>query len=388
MFAKRTQWELTTNRFTQAVERRRASGRELLDLSVANPTECGFHYPSGNMLAALGDARGLRYEPDPRGMRSAREAVAAYYAERGARLSADDLILTTSTSEAYGFLFRLLCEPGDDVLVPAPSYPLFEFLASIHDVRLRHYPLFYDHGWHLDGHALRQVAGERTRAVVVVNPNNPTGSYVRAEELRELNALCTEKKIALLADEVFLDYALEGGARPSLAGNDAALTFTLSGLSKLAAMPQMKVAWLAASGPAGVKSEALERLAVISDTFLSMNAPIQAAVPRLLESGSALRRQLRQRISANLGELDEQLAGQNAIGRLQIEGGWYTILRVPAVSSDEDLAIRLLEQTGVLVHPGHFYDFPADGYLVLSLITPADVFREGLLRLLASAGQE
>jgi aspartate/methionine/tyrosine aminotransferase len=382
VFAKRTQWELATNRFTQAVDRRRGSGGELLDLSASNPTQCGFTYPEEEILAALSDARALQYAPDPHGMRSAREAVAAYYGEHGARVSPDDLILTTGTSEAYAFVFRLLCEPGDEVLVPAPSYPLFEFLATIQDVRLRSYPLFYDHGWHIDVHALRRESSGRTRAVMVVNPNNPTGSYIKPAELRDLNAFCVERGLAIVADEVFLDYPADGVARPSFAANNAAPTFTLSGLSKLSALPQMKVAWMAVSGPEVLKRAAMKRLEVIADTFLSMNAPIQLATPRLLEMGAGIRLQLQQRVAANLRELDSQLAQQKMIARLQIEGGWYAVVRVPAVRSDEELAIALLEREGVLTHPGHFYDFPREGHLVVSLITKAEELREGLRRVL------
>ena len=387
MFAKRTQWELATNRFTQAVERRRASGRELLDLSASNPTDCGFLYPEQAILSALADVRALRYAPDPRGLRGARDAVAAYYAQHGAQVSPEDVILTTSTSEAYAFIFRLLCEPGDEVLVPAPSYPLFEFLATIQDVRLRSYPVFYDHGWHVDVHALRQAVSERTRVVMVVNPNNPTGSYLKSAELRDLNALCAERTMTIVADEVFLDYPLDGMARPSLAANEAALTFTLGGLSKLAALPQMKVAWMVVSGPEELKRASMERLEVIADTFLSMNAPIQLAVPRLMELGVEVRRQLQERIAANLRELDGQLTQQKTIARLEIEGGWYAVLRVPVVGSDEELAIRLLDE-GVLVHPGHFYDFQREGVLVVSLIARDEEFRAGVRRMVEAIGDE
>jgi alanine-synthesizing transaminase len=387
VFAKRTQWELATNRFTQAVERRRASGRELLDLSASNPTDCGFLYPEQAILSALADVRALRYAPDPRGLRGARDAVAAYYAQHGAQVSPEDVILTTSTSEAYAFIFRLLCEPGDEVLVPAPSYPLFEFLATIQDVRLRSYPVFYDHGWHVDVHALRQAVSERTRVVMVVNPNNPTGSYLKSAELRDLNALCAERTMTIVADEVFLDYPLDGMARPSLAANEAALTFTLGGLSKLAALPQMKVAWMVVSGPEELKRASMERLEVIADTFLSMNAPIQLAVPRLMELGVEVRRQLQERIAANLRELDGQLTQQKTIARLEIEGGWYAVLRVPVVGSDEELAIRLLDE-GVLVHPGHFYDFQREGVLVVSLIARDEEFRAGVRRMVEAIGDE
>jgi aspartate/methionine/tyrosine aminotransferase len=387
VFAKRTQWELATNRFTQAVERRRASGRELLDLSASNPTDCGFLYPEQAILSALADVRALRYAPDPRGLRGARDAVAAYYAQHGAQVSPEDVILTTSTSEAYAFIFRLLCEPGDEVLVPAPSYPLFEFLATIQDVRLRSYPVFYDHGWHVDVHALRQAVSERTHVVMVVNPNNPTGSYLKSAELRDLNALCAERTMTIVADEVFLDYPLDGMARPSLAANEAALTFTLGGLSKLAALPQMKVAWMVVSGQEELKRASMERLEVIADTFLSMNAPIQLAVPRLMELGVEVRRQLQERIAANLRELDGQLTQQKTIARLEIEGGWYAVLRVPVVGSDEELAIRLLDE-GVLVHPGHFYDFQREGVLVVSLIARDEEFRAGVRRMVEAIGDE
>jgi aspartate/methionine/tyrosine aminotransferase len=320
-------------------------------------------------------------------LRGARDAVAAYYAQHGAQVSPEDVILTTSTSEAYAFIFRLLCEPGDEVLVPAPSYPLFEFLATIQDVRLRSYPVFYDHGWHVDVHALRQAVSERTRVVMVVNPNNPTGSYLKSAELRDLNALCAERTMTIVADEVFLDYPLDGMARPSLAANEAALTFTLGGLSKLAALPQMKVAWMVVSGPEELKRASMERLEVIADTFLSMNAPIQLAVPRLMELGVEVRRQLQERIAANLRELDGQLTQQKTIARLEIDGGWYAVLRVPVVGSDEELAIRLLDE-GVLVHPGHFYDFQREGVLVVSLIARDEEFRAGVRRMVEAIGDE
>jgi aspartate/methionine/tyrosine aminotransferase len=386
MFAKRTQWNLAGNRFSRAIEEHRKSKKELLDLSASNPTVIGLKRDASCILQALGDARALGYHPDPRGMRAAREAVAAYYRQREAATSAvdpDKIILTTSTSEGYSFVFRLLCDAADEILVPQPSYPLFEFLADLEDIRLVPYTLFYDHGWYIDLSSVRSAAGARSRAIIVVHPNNPTGSYVRAAELDALNGLCAEKNLALIADEVFFDYTHAPVPPVSFAHNEGALTFTLSGISKISCLPQMKLAWMIGSGPEEMVHDALVRLEVIADTYLSMNAPIQLAAPVFLEERHAVQPQLRARIRANLGELDAQIARYPMVARLEVEAGWYAILRVPAVRSDEELAIQLLERHSVLVHPGHFYDFPAEGYLIVSLITPEPEFREGIRRVVA-----
>lgn len=386
LFARRTNWNLTTNAYTRAVEEHLRQGRELLDLTASNPTTIGLHYEQDQILQALAKAEALTYEPSPRGLLSAREAIVRYYAERAAEISAEDLILTTSTSEGYSFLFRLLCEPGDAVLVPAPSYPLFDFLADLQDVKLVPYELVYDHGWQMDFYSLQQAAqkAHNCKAILVVHPNNPTGSFVKADEAAELARLCAGNKFGIIADEVFLDYSLQGSGSFSFvsptAPNDA-LTFTLSGLSKIAGLPQMKVAWIAVSGPDDLRREALNRLEVIADTYLSMNAPVQWAIPEMLEQRSGIQRQLMARIQVNLAELDRQLAIQKLCTRLEVEGGWYVTLRVPVTGSDEELAIGLLRRTGVLVQPGHFYDFAGDGYLVLSLITTEGIFRDGIQRL-------
>jgi aspartate/methionine/tyrosine aminotransferase len=292
------------------------------------------------------------------------------------------LILTTSTSEGYSFVLRLLCNPGDELLVPKPSYPLFEFLADLQDVKLVPYPLIYDHGWQMDFPSLRKAVNARTRGVVVVHPNNPTGSFVHQHEQEFLNQFCHEHSLALIADEVFLDYAHDRSPRQSFAANQEALTFTLSGVSKISALPQMKVAWIVTSGSQSEVTAALARLEVIADTYLSMNAPIQWATPVLLEQHKEIQRQLRDRILANLAELDRQLTAQQTCHRLSVEGGWYAVLRVPVTQTDEELAIDLLQRKSVLVHPGHFYDFPNDGYLVLSLITNTAEFAEGMRRVL------
>jgi aspartate/methionine/tyrosine aminotransferase len=383
MFSKRTDWKLTPNRFTQAQAELRAAGREVLDLSLSNPTRAGLHYEEA-ILQALSAREAMDYDPQPKGLLSARQAVARYYrdAHESFEVDPESVILTTSTSEGYSYVFRLLCNTDDEILVPKPSYPLFEFLADLHDVKLVSYPLLYDQGWQIDFPSLYKAVNHRTRAVVVVHPNNPTGSYVRPTEVEDLNRFCAEYGLALIVDEVFLDYAHDGAARASLVANSAALTFTLSGLSKIAGLPQMKVAWIVTSGPVEKKQEALARLEVIADTYLSMNAPLQLAVPVLLEQRKSIQPLLLDRVRANLQELDRQLERQKACERLSVEGGWYVVLRVPALQSDEDLAIDLLRKVAVLVHPGHFYDFSSDGYLVLSLITPAKDFREGVGRIL------
>jgi alanine-synthesizing transaminase len=380
MFSHRTAWKLTPNRFTAAQREMAAAGREVLDLTVSNPARAGLHYDAESILNSLANPQAMDYDPQPKGLRSAREAVAAYYREQHGELDIDpgSLVLTTSTSEGYSYVFRLLCNPDDEILVPKPSYPLFEFLADLQDVKLAPYPLLYDHGWQIDFPSLYQAVNHRTRAVVVVHPNNPTGSYVSSAERNTLNSFCREHNLALIVDEVFLDYAHDGARRPTFATNQEALTFTLSGLSKISGLPQMKLAWLAASGPADKVSAALDRLEVIADTYLSVNAPIQLAAPVLLAQRKSIQPLLLDRLRMNLEELDRQLTGQKACRQLQVDGGWYAVLRVPATQSDEDLAIAILRKASVLVHPGHFYDFPNDGYLVVSLITPPEDFRRGM----------
>jgi alanine-synthesizing transaminase len=383
MFAKRTEWNLSTNRFSEALASYRASKRPLLDLSISNPTECGFQYDSRSVMRALCNPLALGYHADPAGMAIARQAVAEYYAARGQQVALDDIILTTSTSEAYSFVFRLLCNPGEELLVPVPSYPLFDFLADIQDIRMTPYPLVYDHGWQIDFHGLTQAITERTRGIIVVHPNNPTGHFVRASEMESLAQLCSARQMALIADEVFLDFSLQPEHPISFSGNAGALTFTLSGLSKIAGLPQMKLAWLITSGPEQQKRQALARLEVIADTYLSMNAPIQLAAPSFFQQRYSFQQQVVARVRKNLAELGQQIAGQKHCSRLKVEGGWYAVLRVPVTRSDEELAIELLNYQGVLVHPGHFYDFPQDGYLVVSLITPEQDFAEGVRRVLS-----
>ena len=387
MFSQRTNWRLSPNALSRAIEQARASGQHILDLTVSNPTEAGVRPDPEIVLAALANPEAMHYDPQPRGLLGARQAVCRYYREsHEIDLDPERLILTTSTSEAYSYVFRLLCNPGDEILVPKPSYPLFEFLADLADVKLVPYPLLYDHGWQIDLDSLYNAATVRSRAVILVHPNNPTGSFVAATETAALNAFCGDRSLALIVDEVFLDYSHNGVSRRSFVRNADALTFTLSGVSKISALPQMKLAWVATSGLEEMVSEAGARLEIIADTYLSMNAPVQLAAPVLLDQRQQIQPILLDRLRVNLAELDGQLAGRPSCARLQVEGGWYVVLRVPALGTDEDLAIDLVRKMGVIVHPGHFYDFAGEGHLVLSLITEPEAFREGVARLLQLVG--
>jgi len=387
MFAKRTHWNLTPNRLSEALAAHRAAGKPLIDLTVSNPTECGLVYDTEAILDALRNPEALKYEPNAKGLEPARRAVSEYYAERGAKVGVEDILLTTSTSEAYSYIFRTLCDPGDEILIPSPSYPLFDFLADIQDVKLVRYPLLYDHGWLIDFHALEQAITSRTRGVIVVHPNNPTGHFVKPAEMAKLNAICSAREMVIIADEVFLDFALDAATRPaSFAADPVALTFTLSGLSKISGLPQMKAAWLVVGGPEEMKREASARLEVVADTYLSMSAPVQLAMPAFLKQRHGFQSQLNMRVRRNLAELDRLLAEQKTCNRLELEGGWYAVLRVPATRPDEDLAVELLGMKGIYVHPGHFYEITADGCFVVSLIVPEHSFSKGIKRLLMFFG--
>jgi alanine-synthesizing transaminase len=386
MFASRTNWNLQPNRFAKALEEHRRSGKPLFDLTNSNPTTCGFSYPEERLFAALKDSRALRYEPESQGLRQAREAVADYYRGRpgffGAQAHVDPsrIVLTSSTSEAYNYIFRLLCDVGDEVLVPAPSYPLFEYLADLADIRPAPYPLIYDQGWQIDFPALFAALSPRTKAIMVVHPNNPTGSFVKRHEAEKLAEICARRNLAIIADEVFLDCA-DGADPPStFASGSPALTFTLSGLSKISLLPQMKLGWIVVSGPDELVDAAMQRLDVIGDTYLSPSTPGQLALGEMLSMRGDLQLQMRQRLCSNLKVLDALLQ-QSSVDRLRREGGWYAVLRVPARGSDENLTIELLQNCDVLVQPGHFFDFPHDGFVIVSLIAREAEFQEGARRL-------
>ena len=380
MFSSRLNWSLRPNRLSALLEEKRAAGADVLDLTESNPTRAGFAYPQAEILTALADTDALRYHPSPRGLDSAREAVAGYYRDRGTKILVENILLTASTSEAYAYLFKLLANPGDEILAPRPSYPLFEFLADLESVHIRQYPLRYDGVWHVDFDALEQAITPRTRAIVVVNPNNPTGSFLKRAELDVLDSLAAERGLAILSDEVFRDYAFadEGDRVSTLAGERQALTFSMSGLSKIAGLPQMKLGWIVASGPR--RAEALEALELIADTYLSVSTPVQVALSRLLALSGGIMEQIRQRTASNLARLRETMLG-SAATLLRTEGGWYAVLQVGRSRSEEEWTLKLLGESNILVQPGFFFDFESEAFLVLSLLPEPAKFAEGVSRL-------
>lgn len=378
MFASRLPEAIAPSPLAELIAQARASGDELLDLTESNPTRAGIVYPEAEILAGFQDGRSLVYNPEPFGLLEAREQVATMYG-----VSVDQVVLTASTSESYSWLFKLLCNPGDEVLTPSPSYPLFGLLASLESVVVRHYPLRYYRGWFLDMHALEAQITSRTRAVIVVNPNNPTGSYLKKHELAELSYLCANRQIALIADEVFTDYSLVDDpdrATELIAMRTQALVVSLNGLSKVVGLPQMKLGWMVFGGLDWLRRAALERLEMIADTYLSVGTPVQYCLPALLRARQGVQAQIVGRLKENLAWLREQVKG-SAVSVLTVEGGWYATVRVPDVHSEEEWVSSLLQRYRVLVQPGYFYDFDFGAHLVLSLLTPPEVFRGGVNRI-------
>ena len=374
-YSGRLQWTTPVNTLALALEQRRAAGEPILDLTQSNPTAAGIDYPP--LGSALADQRILQYEPSARGLTSAREAVSEYY---GGRVHPDRILLTASTSEAYSFLFKLLCDPGDEVLVPRPSYPLFDMLAQLECVHVTQYPLRYHDGWFVDVPALRDAITKRTQAIVWVNPNNPTGSYLKDFEYREIAALCASRGIALISDEVFADYEIdrEAHALKTLTDQAECLSFSLSGLSKICGLPQMKLGWIVASGPG--HEVALQRLEWIADTFLSVGMPVQCASRALLDVRNVVQPQIMDRTHANLSYLRSGIKG-SPFRLYRIEGGWYSIVQAPRVRTEEAWVLGLLER-GTLVQPGYFFDFESEVFLVISLLTEPAQFQQGVAHIL------
>lgn len=380
MFSSRTSWDRATNPLARAAAAARRAG-PLLDLTGTNPTAAGLAAPA-DLLALLGDPGSAAYEPEPAGWMPAREAVAADYARRGAAVAARQVVLTASTSEAYAHAFKLLCDPGDAILVPRPSYPLFQFLADLESVTIVPYPLSYDGAWHLRLSDVAAACTARARAVVAVTPNNPTGSFVKRDEWDGLAAFCAEKGLAVVSDEVFADYALRPDPTrvETLAGEGPALAICLGGLSKSCGLPQLKLGWMAVAGPTAARDEAIERLELIADTFLSVGTPVQRAAPAILARAPALRQPILSRVADNVAVLRRALAG-SAASVLDVEGGWSAVVRLPATRTEEEWVLGLLERERVLAHPGYFFDLPREAYLVLSLLPEPDAFAEGAARL-------
>ncbi|OFW14345.1 MAG: hypothetical protein A3F70_11580 [Acidobacteria bacterium RIFCSPLOWO2_12_FULL_67_14] len=380
MFSRRIPPQLEPNALARAVDALRESAAPVADLTESNPTRAGIPYPDG-LLAPLAGAAALRYEPHPFGSPAARAAVALDQRRRGVDVDASDVVLTASTSEAYSWLFKLLCDPGDAVLVPSPSYPLFEHLTALEAVQATPYPLEYHGRWSMDLAAIGR-AQDAVRAVLVVSPNNPTGSYITGDELSRLAHLCGERGWALIVDEVFADYPLDADAPlTDIASRAGVLTFSLAGLSKSVGLPQLKAAWIIAGGPAAERAAALARLELIADTYLPVATPVQVAMPHLLEAGAAVRGAIQQRIRHNLDALRTIARGHPACSVLPVEGGWSAVVRVPSTRSEEALVLDLVHRERILVHPGYFFDFPGESFVVVSLLPEPRLFADAVSRL-------
>ena len=383
MFSSRVTSNLTPNRLARAIADRRTAGLPIVDLTESNPTRAGFEYPP-DLLEPLAAARGLIYEPRPLGLSCAREAVAADYSRQGVDVAADRIALTTSTSEAYSQLFKLLADPGDEVLIPRPSYPLFDHLSRLDGVVARPYDLEYHASWSIDFGSLDAALTPRTRAVLVVSPNNPTGSFLTRDEADHLAAVGARHGFAVIADEVFADYELTPGASRTagrFVSRSDVLAFSLGGLSKSVGLPQVKLGWIAASGPAEAVAAALGRLELVCDTYLSVSTPVQRAAAELLARGTLVRAQIQRRVSANYRRLAASAAAAPSCRVLRADGGWYGVVQVPSLRPEEDLVLDLLDSDGVLTHPGYFYDFPRESYVVVSLLVPEPAFAAAIARL-------
>jgi len=401
VFSARSRFDLTPNAFGRSLGRLREAGARLVDLTASNPTRCGLTHPGEEATRALADPRGLVYDPDPRGREEARRAIAAYYASHGATVDPDRVMLTASTSEAYAWLFKLLADDGEALLVPRPSYPLFDYLAGLEGVATLPYALSLELGFRYDADAVREAATQgplvgatspaRPRAILLVSPNNPTGNAASASELVAMDRTAATLDLAVIADEVFADFAWDPRAgAPAFAAPRAreALTFSLSGLSKVCGLPQMKLAWIVLGGPEDRVREARAHLELIADTYLSVATPVQVALPELLAARAGFLDECRTRIRANLAAIDARLARTPSVRRLPGWGGWYACLRIPHTVPEEELVLALLEQDHVVVHPGYFFDFEREGTLVVSLITPPEELDEGLTRVLARVAGE
>jgi hypothetical protein len=385
MISSRLQADLSPNTLTRAVHARRQSGNSLIDLTESNPTRVGFHYPS-DLLAPLADPAALAYEPQPLGLWTAREAVAREFRRHALTVKPSQVALTSSTSEAYALLFKLLCDPGDEVLVPQPSYPLFDQLTRLEAVQTRSYLVEYHGSWRIDLDSLTRAISSRSRALLIVSPNNPTGSFLHADDLAVLAGICETHKLALIGDEVFFDYPLEPApAAVSVLSQAAVLTCALGGMSKSAGLPQIKLGWMVWSGPEPQVADAMHAYEIIADSYLSLATPVQVAAPALLERAAAIRAAIHQRVRRNLQSLQSACAATPSITTLRVEGGWSAVLQVPATRQEEELVVTLVTEDGVLVHPGYFFDMAREAFLIVSLIVEPALFDRGISLVLARA---
>ncbi len=382
-FSRRTDWRTAPNLLAQAMDAKKRSGKKLIDLTESNPTRCGFGYLKSELLKPFSSESNFLYEPDSHGLAVAREAVCDYYAEKKVTVQPDQVFMTAGTSEAYSYIFRLLCENGESILVPQPSYPLFDYLADLNDIAIKRYRLNYEDGWRIDRPSLENAAAGNPKAVILVNPNNPTGNFVRPDELELINRVCRQAECAIISDEVFWDFSFEKGAKdhPSFAANHGVLTFTLSGVSKIMGLPQMKLSWIVVSGPEAIRRQATERLEVIADTYLSVNTPSQRALASWLDAREEAKTEMLERILSNKQYLEEALGASGGPELLKSDGGWYGVIRYDSSLNEEAIALHLLEEQNIIIHPGYFFDFEDGRHGVVSFLTRIEIFREGVNRL-------
>jgi len=355
----------------------------ILDLTESNPSRCKFQSLDRSLVKSLGKKENLEYRPEPKGLESSREAIQKYYQERRIKISSNQLFLTSSTSEAYSFLFRLLANAGDHVLFPTPSYPLFQFLVDINDLEMGTYSLKADDQWQIDFEDLEASITAKTKIIVLVNPNNPTGSYMKADELEKLNEICLQNRLCLLSDEVFWDYSFgPDNQGVSLMQNVTVPSFVLGGISKTLGLPQMKLSWIAMDGPTEFISEASQRLEIISDTYLSVNTPTQNALADWMQKRPKIQDEIRQRLNDNRARLISEIKNDEVLSLCHGEGGWYSILKIPSTYSEEEWVLKFLREDQVYVHPGYFFDFENQAHIVVSLLTPSDTFQKGIQKIL------
>lgn len=382
-FSQRTGWSLASNQLMSTLDELRRQKQPIIDLTESNPTRCGFSYPGKKILNWLSIPENMKYDPSPKGGLRAREAIKRYYEGKGITVSADQIFLTASTSEGYSNLFRLLTDPGDHVLFPSPSYPLFEFLVDLNDIQMDSYRLVYQHGWAIDFNSLKNTIGGKTRAIIMVSPNNPTGSFLKQHDIDQLNSICKKYDLPLICDEVFSDYIFDHSQKYlSLAGNQENLTFVLGGLSKTLALPQMKLSWIVINGPPGLVEQAMDRLEIISDTFLSVNTPVQNSLGNWLALKNDIQANLKSRLEHNLSFLTSELKEHLGCGMLKNEAGWYAIVKIPTLFTEEQWVLKFLREDHVFTHPGYFFNFEDEAYIVLSLLPEEKYFQEGVRRVL------
>ena len=382
MFSSRTNWNMVPNQLTDLIAAKRLRGETIIDLTESNPTRCGISYPENIILTALADKSSLLYQPEPRGLIAARKTIADYYRTLGVTIMPEHIMLTSSTSEAYSFLFKLLCDANDEIIVPQPSYPLFEYLSQLNDITLRHYYLAYDGEWHIDLESFQSAFTSNTRAIILVHPNNPTGSYLKQNEFKQVCSFAAEHQCAIIADEVFgpYNYSSDNNRVNILNSDISVLTFSLNGISKLLGLPQFKLSWIIVKGNSQQTDEALSRLDIIADTYLSVNTPTQVALPKLLEQSPSIGEQIRMRVQSNF-QLLKKIFADSSVSVFNTEGGWYAILQLPQYYSDDEWAIELLQQQNILVHPGHFFDMRHKSCIVLSLLSPFELFADASSRI-------